>query len=60
LAVSAPSVAFGKSIGMGYVRPDLAVVGQRLKVRMFRELWDAVIVEDSPYDPQNAAIRVDG
>jgi dimethylglycine dehydrogenase len=54
------SVAFGKSIGMGYVRPDLAVVGQRLKVRMFRELWDAVIVEDSPYDPQNAAIRVDG
>ena len=54
------SVAFGKSIGMGYVRPDLAGVGQRLKVRMFRELWDAVVVEDSPYDPANAAIRVDG
>jgi dimethylglycine dehydrogenase len=54
------SVAFGKSIGMGYVRPDLAVVGQKLKVRMFRELWDAVVVEDSPYDPQNARIRQDG
>ena len=54
------SVAFGKQIGMGYVRPDLAVVGTKLKLRMFRELWDAVVVEDSPYDPQNAVIRVDG
>ncbi len=54
------SVAFGKSIGMGYVRPDLAVPGTRLKVRMFRELWDAEVVCDSPYDPKNATIRVDG
>ena len=54
------SVAFGRQIGMGYVRPDLAVVGTKLKLRMFRELWDAVIVEDSPYDPQNAVIRIDG
>ena len=54
------SVAFGKQIGMGYVRPDLAVVGTKLKLRMFRELWDAVVVEDSPYDPQNAVILIDG
>ncbi len=54
------SVAFGKSIGMGYVPPEQAVVGTKLKVRMFRELWDAVVVEDSPYDPKNASIRVDG
>jgi len=54
------SVAFGKSIGMGYVRPDLAAAGTRLKVRMFRELWDAEVVEDSPYDPANATIRIDG
>jgi len=54
------SVAFGKQIGMGYVRPDLAAVGTRLKLRMFSELWDAEVVEDSPYDPQNAAIRIDG
>ena len=51
------SVAFGKQIGIGYVRPDLAVTGQKLKVRMFRELWDAEIVEDSPYDPKNETIR---
>ncbi|MCX7300333.1 MAG: FAD-dependent oxidoreductase [Rhodobacterales bacterium] len=54
------SVAFGKSIGMGYVKPEHAAVGTKLKVRMFRELWDAVITEDSPYDPANAAIRIDG
>ncbi|MGD1927240.1 MAG: FAD-dependent oxidoreductase [Paracoccaceae bacterium] len=54
------SVHFGKQIGIGYVRPDLAVTGQKLKVRMFRELWDAEIVEDSPYDPKNETIRMNG
>ncbi|MDF1854702.1 FAD-dependent oxidoreductase [Pseudooceanicola sp.] len=54
------SVAFGKSIGMGYVRPDLAQPGQKLKLRMFNVLWDAEVTEDSPYDPANASIRKDG
>ncbi|OWU84582.1 diguanylate cyclase [Oceanicola sp. 22II-s10i] len=54
------SVAFGKSVGMGYVRPDLAKPGQKLMVRMFNELWPAEVTEDSPYDPQNAVIRKDG
>ncbi|MCL3882117.1 FAD-dependent oxidoreductase [Marivita sp. GX14005] len=54
------SVAFGKSIGMGYVSPDLAVPGTRLQVKMFDTLWDAEIVRDSPYDPANEAIRIDG
>ncbi|MFN4155484.1 MAG: FAD-dependent oxidoreductase [Paracoccaceae bacterium] len=54
------SVAFGKQIGMGYVRPDLAEVGTKLKVRMLRQEWDAVVVEDSPFDPSNARIRLDG
>jgi dimethylglycine dehydrogenase len=54
------SVHFGKQIGMGYVSPEHAEVGTKMKVRMFRELYDAVVVEDSPYDPKNAVIRVDG
>ncbi len=54
------SVHFGKQIGMGYVPPELAKPGQKLKVRMLRELWDAEITVDSPYDPTNANIRVDG
>lgn len=54
------SVAFGTQIGMGYVRPDLAEVGQKLKVRINGGTWDAVVTQDSPYDPQNARIRIDG
>ncbi|MGY3437800.1 MULTISPECIES: GcvT family protein [unclassified Marinovum] len=54
------SVAFGKSIGMGYVRPELAVEGTRLKVRIMGELWDAEVTCDSPYDPKNETIRKDG
>ncbi|MEM0943936.1 MAG: aminomethyltransferase family protein, partial [Pseudomonadota bacterium] len=54
------SVAFGKQIGIGYVEPGFETVGQKLEVRMFRELYGAEVVEDSPYDPKNATIRVDG
>ncbi len=53
------SAAFGRSIGMGYVAPALATQGTKLKVRMFREFWDAEVVEDSPYDPRNETIRAD-
>jgi glycine cleavage system aminomethyltransferase T len=52
--------ALGKQIGMGYVRIDLAEVSTKMQVRMQRQLWDAVVVEDSPFDPSNARIRVDG
>jgi len=54
------SVAFGRQIGMGYVHPDHAAPGTRLKLRMLRELWDAEVTEDSPYDPKNERIRADG
>ncbi|MEO1732886.1 MAG: FAD-dependent oxidoreductase [Pseudomonadota bacterium] len=54
------SVAFGKSIGMGYVTPELAVPGTKLKVKMLNQLWDAEVTVDSPYDPKNETIRKDG
>jgi dimethylglycine dehydrogenase len=53
------SVAFGKQIGMGYVARGHAVPGTRLQVKMFDRLWNAEVTEDSPYDPQNARIRID-
>ncbi|MFY9240729.1 MAG: FAD-dependent oxidoreductase [Roseovarius sp.] len=53
------SVAFGKSIGMGYIRPELVVPGNVLKVKIMDQLWDATITEDSPYDPKNEVIRKD-
>lgn len=54
------SVSQGRQIGIGFVRPDLAVPGQKLHLRMFRELWPAEVVEDSPYDPSNETIRKNG
>ena len=54
------SVAFGKSIGMGYVTPALAEPGTTLKVKILDQLWDAEVTVDSPYDPKNEVIRVDG
>ncbi len=54
------SVHFGQSIGMGYVSPDMAEVGTELQVRMQNKLWPARVVEDSPYDPANKVIRIDG
>ena len=54
------SVAFGKSIGMGYVPTEFASPGTKLKVKMLDRLWDAEVTVDSPYDPENASIRVDG
>ena len=54
------SVVFGKSIGMGYLTPELAVPGTKLQVKIQDKLWDCEVVEDSPYDSKNANIRVDG
>ncbi|MFE3838307.1 GcvT family protein [Pseudogemmobacter sonorensis] len=54
------SVVFGRQIGMGYVRPDLAVPGTKLKVKMQLREWEAEVAPDSPHDPANARIRLDG
>lgn len=54
------SVALGRRIGLGYVRPDLTAPGTKLKVRILGDLWDAEVIPDSPHDPENARIRADG
>ena len=51
------SVVFKKSIGMGYLKKELANVGEKLEVKILNQLWPAIIVEDSPYDPDNSKIR---
>jgi dimethylglycine dehydrogenase len=53
------SVQFGKSIGLGYVRPEHAAPGTRLEVRMQGRRWPAEVVRDSPYDPDNVRLRAD-
>ncbi len=54
------SVHFKQAIGMGYVKPELARPGTELKLKMLNELWRAVVLADSPYDPENAELRRDG
>ena len=54
------SVVFNKQIGMGYVLNTHSTVGQKLEVLILGNRWPATIVEDSPYDPQNKNIRIDG
>ena len=54
------SVTYGKSIGMGYLPIDLAVPGEKLSVKMFNNFCSAEVVEESPYDPVNRSITVDG
>jgi dimethylglycine dehydrogenase len=54
------SVAFEKQIGMGYVPNELAVPGTKLQVKIMGALWNAEVTVDSPYDPKNEKIRIDG
>ncbi|WP_339951129.1 FAD-dependent oxidoreductase [uncultured Albimonas sp.] len=54
------SVALGRRIGLGYVTPELASPGTKLQVRILGDLYDAEVVEDSPHDPENARLRLDG
>ena len=54
------SPAFGRSIGMGYVRPYLAEPGTKLMAKIQYKLWPVEVTVDSHYDPTNATIRKDG
>jgi dimethylglycine dehydrogenase len=47
----------GKSLMLGYVRREVAEVGRECEVRLMGERRPARIIEDSPYDPENAALR---
>jgi dimethylglycine dehydrogenase len=51
------SVAFNKQIALGFVRPEHAIVGTHLNIRMLGEKYPAVVVPDSPYDPENTKAR---
>ena len=46
-----------KSIALGTVKPELAKVGQKLKIDILGKMHEASIVEDSPYDAENKLIR---
>jgi dimethylglycine dehydrogenase len=47
----------GKSLALGMVRPDLGEVGQELTIRILGEDYRTTVVPESPYDPDNLALR---
>jgi len=47
----------GKSLMLGYVKSEHAVVGQECHVRVLDQLRPARIIAESPYDPENLALR---
>ncbi|WEX11421.1 FAD-dependent oxidoreductase [Chelativorans sp. AA-79] len=50
----------GKSLALAMVRPDCATEGTGLEIRILGKLHPATVIGESPFDPQNAALRADG
>ena len=47
----------GKSLALAMVRPDCAAPGTELDVQVLGEARRAVVIGDSPFDPENARLR---
>ena len=39
------------------VTPAIATTGQKLKIDILGKMYDATILEESPYDPANKILR---
>ena len=47
----------GKSLALAMIRPDLAKEGAEFEIAILGKLHKATIIPDSPYDPDNTALR---
>ncbi|MBD42144.1 MAG: dimethylglycine dehydrogenase [Pelagibacteraceae bacterium] len=47
-----------KSIALGMVKPEIANIGQKLKIDILGKIHDATIIEESPYDPENKLLKL--
>jgi len=47
----------GKSLALAMVRPDHAAVGTELEITILGTSFKAVVIADSPFDPENTALR---
>jgi dimethylglycine dehydrogenase len=47
----------GKSLAIGYVKPESAAVGTPLSIEILGERKAATVLIDSPYDPENRDLR---
>ena len=46
-----------KSLALGMVTPALAAVGTELEIEILGKIYQATVVDESPYDPSNAKLR---
>lgn len=46
-----------KSMALAMIKPDIAHVGQKLKVDILGTMYDVTIMDESPYDPENKLLR---
>ncbi|NNE23054.1 MAG: GcvT family protein, partial [Rhizobiales bacterium] len=47
----------GKSLALAMVKPEHGAVGTKLQIKLLGELYDATVIEESPYDPGNEKLR---
>ena len=47
----------GKSIALAMLSPENAAIGTKLKIKILGDLYDAEVVVESPFDPDNAVLR---
>lgn len=49
--------ALKKSLAIGYVKPEFATLGTPLQIEILGERKQATVLVDSPYDPENLALK---
>ena len=47
----------GKSLALAMVRPEFAALGTELDITILGEAKRAVVIGESPWDPENARLR---
>jgi dimethylglycine dehydrogenase len=47
----------GKSLAVGYVRPEFAKPGTKVEMILLGERHKAEVIGESPWDPENARLR---
>lgn len=47
----------GKSLALGLVQPALAEIGTELQIEILGELYNATVIGESPFDPENQCLR---
>lgn len=46
-----------KSLALGMVHPDCSAIGTELEIKILGKLFNATVIAESPYDPENSALR---